>query len=85
MNPGKLIGMIQSFGAGPGTGNFSFFWCYRNRYWKNLVPEKVSEPVSVEFGIGKKLQKQYRKKLVPKKVLISVLKLFVTRKSIGVV
>ena len=30
---------------GTGTENFSFFWWYRNRYRKNLVPEKVSEPV----------------------------------------
>ena len=46
--------------------NFSFFWWYRNRYRKNLVPEKslgtgigkiwyrkkVSEPVSEKFGTG---------------------------------
>ena len=32
-----------------GTGKKS-----RNRYWKNLVPEKVSEPVSEKFGTGKK-------------------------------
>ena len=29
---------------------FSFFWWYL----KNLVPEKVSEPVLVKFGIVKK-------------------------------
>ena len=48
----------------PGIGNFSFFWWYRNRYRKKLVPEKslgtgigkiwyrkkVSEPVSKKFG-----------------------------------
>ena len=48
----------------PGTENFSFFWWYRNRYQKKLVPEKspgtgigknwyrkkVSEPVSEKFG-----------------------------------
>ena len=51
---------------GTGTENFSFFWWYRNRYGKNLVPEKslgtgigqiwyrkkVSEPVSGKFGTG---------------------------------
>ena len=51
----------------PGTGNFSFFWWYRNRYRNKLVPEKslgtgigkiwyrkkVSEPVSEKFGTGK--------------------------------
>ena len=35
-----------------GTGNCSFFWWYQNRHPKNLVPEKVSEPVSVKFGFG---------------------------------
>ena len=51
----------------PGTGNFHFFWWYRNRYRKNLVPEKstgigkiwyrkkVSEPVSEKFGTGKSI------------------------------
>ena len=53
----------------PGTGNFSFFWWYRNRYRKKMVPEKspgtgigeiwyrknVSEPVSEKFGTGKSL------------------------------
>ena len=52
---------------GTGTENFSFFWWYRNRYRKNLVPEKslgtgigqiwyqkkVSEPVSEKFGTEK--------------------------------
>ena len=52
---------------GAGTENFSFFWWYRNRYRKNLVPEKslgtgigqiwyrkkVSEPVSEKFGTEK--------------------------------
>ena len=52
---------------GTGTENFSFFWWYRNRYRKNLVPEKslgtgigqiwyrkkVSEPVSGKFGTVK--------------------------------
>ena len=32
----------------PGTGNFYFFWWYRNRYRKKLVPEK-----SLGTGIGK--------------------------------
>ena len=52
---------------GTGTENFSFLWWYRNRYRKNLVPEKslgtgigqiwyrkkVSEPVSEKFGTEK--------------------------------
>ena len=32
-----------------------------------MVPEKVLEPVSVKFGIGKKSRNRYRKNLVPKK------------------
>ena len=32
----------------PGTGNFQFFWWYRNRYRNKLVPEK-----SLGTGIGK--------------------------------
>ena len=67
--------------VGTGTENFSFFWWYRNRYRKNLVPEKslgtgigqiwyrkkVSEPVSGKFGTGKKYRYRYRKYLVPEK------------------
>ena len=49
-------------------GIFSFLW-YRNRYQKNLVPEKVLELVLVKFGIGKKSQNRYQKNLVPEKVL----------------
>ena len=37
------------------TGNFSFFWWYRNRYWEKLVPEKVLERVSEKFGTEKVL------------------------------
>ena len=73
-----------------GTGKKS-----RNRYRKNLVPEKsigtgigkiwyrkkVSEPVSVKFGIGKKYRNRYRKNLVPKKVPVSVSKIFGTGKK----
>ena len=65
----------------PGIGNFSFFWWYRNRYRKKLVPEKslgtvigkfwyrkkVPEPVSEKFGTGKKYRYRYRKYLVPEK------------------
>merc|ERR1719507_2108309 len=53
---------------GTGTGNCSFF----------LV---VSEPVSEKFGTGKKSWNRYRKKLVPKKVPVSVSKIFGTRKK----
>ena len=58
---------------GTGTENFSFFWWYRNRYRKNLVPEKslgtgigqiwyrkkVSEPVSEKFDTGTDFHCQY--------------------------
>merc|ERR1712105_411125 len=52
----------------PGIGNFSFFWWYRNRYRKKLVPEK-----SIGTGIGKiwyrkKSRNRYRKNLVLEKV-----------------
>ena len=52
----------------PGTGNFHFFWWYRNRYRKKLVPEK-----GTGIGIGKiwyrkKYRNRYRKNLVPEKV-----------------
>ena len=40
--------------------------------------KKVSEPVSVKFGIGKKSRNRYRKNLVPKKVPVSVSKIFGT-------
>ena len=66
----------------PGTGNFLFFWWYRNRYRKKLVPEKsigtgigkiwyrkkVPVSVSEKFGTGKKYRNRYRKNLVPEKV-----------------
>ena len=48
----------------PGTGNFSFFWWYRNRYRK-----KVSESVSEKIGTGKRSRNRYRKNLVPEKSL----------------
>merc|ERR1712130_455474 len=71
----------------PGIGNFSYFWWYRNRYRKKLVPEeslgtgigkiwywkKVSEPVSEKFGTGKKSRNRYQKKFgTGKKVSVSV-------------
>jgi len=60
----------------PGTGNFQFFWWYRNRYRNKLVPEKslgtgigkiwyrekVSEPVSAKFGTGKKVSEPVSEK-----------------------
>ena len=66
---------------GTGTESFSFFWWYRNRYRKKMVPEKslgtgigqiwyrkkVSEPVSEKFGTGKAYRYRYRKYLVPEK------------------
>ena len=79
----------------PGTGNFSFFWWYRNRYRKKLVPEKslgtgigkiwyrkkVSEPVSEKFSTGKKSRNRYRKNLVPEKSLGTGIKYIWYRKK----
>ena len=42
--------------------------------------KKVSEPVSVKFGTGKKSRNRYQKNLVPEKVLVSVSKIFGTGK-----
>ena len=63
----------------PFPGIVHFFWWYRNRYRKKLVPEKslgtgigkiwyrkkVPEPVSEKFGTGKKYQYRNRKYLAP--------------------
>ena len=43
-----------------------------------MLPEKVSEPVSVNFGIGKRSRDWYWKHLLPKKVLVSVSEIFGT-------
>ena len=65
---------------------------YRNRYREFFIfsggigtgigkiwyRKKVSEPVSVKFGIGKKSRNRYRKNLVPKKVPVSLSKIFGT-------
>ena len=48
---------------------------------KNWYRKKVSEPVSVKFGIGKKSRNRYRENLVPKKVPVSVSKIFGTGKK----
>ena len=37
----------------------------------NLVPEKVSEPVSEKFDTGKKYRNRYRKNLVPELILVA--------------
>ena len=50
-----------------------------------MVSEKVLEPVSVKFGIGKKSRYRYWKNLVPKKVPVSVSEIFGTGKSMGIV
>ena len=60
-------GIFHSFGIGkngtgksPGTG-IGEIW-YRKKVsepvWENLVPEKVSEPVSEKFGTGTDLRRQ---------------------------
>jgi len=68
----------------PFPGICLFFWWYRNRYRKNLVPKKVPEPVSKIFGTEKKSRNRYRKNLVPKKVSESVSENFSTEKSLGI-
>ena len=69
-------------GTGTGIGNFSFFLVVSEpvseKIWHR---KKVSEPVSVKFGIAKKSWNRYRKDLVPKKVPASVSKIFGTRKK----
>ena len=39
----------------PFPGIVLFFWWYRNRYQKNLVPKRVSESVSKKYGTEKSL------------------------------
>ena len=56
----QYLGILKIYNGyryrvGTGTENFSFFWWYRNRYRKKLVPEK-----SLGTGIGKI---RYRKKV----------------------
>ena len=58
---------ICHFSGGIGTG-IGKIW-YR---------KKVSEPVSVKLSIGKKSRNRYRENLVPKKVPVSVSKIFGT-------
>ena len=43
--------------------------------------KKVSEPIPVKFGTGKKSRNRYRKNLVPEKVPVSVSKIFCTGKK----
>ena len=49
-------------------GFFSFFWWYRNRYRKKLVPDIVLEPVSKKIGTGKSLGTNIGKTWYRKKV-----------------
>ena len=69
----------------PRTRIFLLFWWYRNRfakngtrkkswnrYRKNLVPEKVSEPVSEKLGTEKSTGIGIEKIWYRKKVLVSV-------------
>ena len=65
----------------PGTENFHFFGGIGTGIGTNWYRKKVSEPVSVKFGIGKKSRNRYRKNLVPKKVPVSVSKIFSTGKK----
>ena len=58
--------------------NFSFFLVVSEPISEKMLPEKVSEPVSVNFGIGKRSRDWYWKHLLPKKVLVSVSEIFGT-------
>ena len=65
----------------PVPGIFHFSWWYRNRYRKNLVPDKSLGTGIGEIWYRKKSRNRYRKKLVPKKVPVSVSKIFGTGKK----
>ena len=41
-----------------GIGKIWYCYKYWNRYWKNLVHEKVSKPVQEKIGIGKSLERK---------------------------
>ena len=51
----------------PVPGIFHFFGGFGTGIGTNWYRKKVSEPVSVKFGIGKKSRNRYGKNLVPKK------------------
>ena len=51
----------------PVLGIFNFFGGIGTGIRTNWYREKVSEPVSVKFGIGKMSRNRYRKYLVPEK------------------
>ena len=69
-----MIGYFSFLSGGIGTGI--------RKIWHRI---KVSELVSVKFGIRKKSRNRYRKNLVPEKMPVSLSKLFGTgKKSIGI-
>ena len=53
----------------PVPGIFHFFGGIGTGIGKNWYRKKVSEPVSVKIGTGKKSRNRYRKNLVPEKSL----------------
>ena len=65
----------------PVSGIFIFSGGIGTGIVKNWYRKKVSEPVSLKFGIGKKSRNRYRKNLVPKKVPVSVSEIFGTGKK----
>ena len=65
----------------PVPGIFHFFGGIGTGIGKIWYRKKVSEPVSVKFGIGIKSRNRYRENLVPKKVSESVSKIFGTVKK----
>ena len=73
--------MGYRYRKGTSIGNFHFFCGIGTGIVKNWYRKKVSEPVSLKFGIGKKSRNRYRKNLVPKKVPVSVSKIFGTGKK----
>ena len=62
----------------PVSGIFIFSGGIGTGIVKNWYRKKVSEPVSLKLSIGKKSLNRYRENLVPKKVPVSVSKIFGT-------
>ena len=65
----------------PIPGIFHFFGGIGTGIGKIWYQKKVSEPVSVKFGIGKKSWNWYQKNLVPTQVPVLVSKTFGTGKK----
>ena len=57
--PGMVSESLSEKSIRTGIGKNWFRKKSRNRYWKNLVPEKVWEPVSEKFGTGTEFCRQH--------------------------